>query len=301
MKDEIIEINNKILRISNLDKIFWPDEGITKGDLLNYYQDISKVILPYLKDRPETLKRYPNGINGNKFYHKDVGSIAPQWVKTYRDYAQSEDKYIDYICINNLESLIFMINLAAIEMHPWSSKIRNPGKPDYIIIDLDPLGTKFSSVVKVAKAVKEVLDDLDIKGYPKTSGSKGIHIYIPLKAKYTYKQAGNFAEIVANLTHEKVKDISSIDRNPQIRKGKVYIDFLQNAEGQTVASAYSVRPLPGAPVSTPLLWEELKNDLNPLDFNIKTMPQRIKKIGDPFRDVLGEGVKIEEVIKKLEL
>lgn len=290
------------VELTNLDKIYWPDEKITKGDLIDYYDSVSKYILPYLKGRPLSLKRNPNGINGQAFFHKDAGDNAPDWVTTAEIHSESNDKMIDYLVCNDKKSLLYTANLGCIEMNPWNSTVENLDNPDYIVIDIDPSDKNtFDDVVDVALATKETLDQAGINGYCKTSGSSGLHVYVPFNKKYTYHEAREFANIIAILVNEKLPDITTLERSLSKRKkNQIYVDYLQNRIGQTLACAYSVRPKPGATVSTPLEWDEVKRGLDFHDFTIKNTLERIEKKGDLFKGVLGKGINLEKAIQKLE-
>lgn len=298
--DKKITINRKELKLTNLEKIFWPEEKYTKGNLINYYTEVSKFILPYLKDRPESLNRFPNGINGESFYQKDVKEMPPSWVKKEKIFSESNNEYINYLVCQNEATLIFLANLGCIEINPWFSRIQKLENPDFIVIDLDPLDVSFDKVKQTALAVKEVLDKGEIHGYIKTSGATGLHIYIPANAKYNYDITRDFAHLIARLAHHLVPEISSVERRPVKRAKKVYIDYLQNSKGQTIAAPYSLRPKPHAPVSTPIEWKELKSIGSPEEFNIKTIHKRLKKKGDIFKGVLGKGIDIAKCIKNLE-
>ena len=287
------------MKLTNLDKIFWPEEKYTKGDLIDYYTKVSKYMLPYVNERPHSLNRFPNGINGPSFYQKNMDHAIPKWVKTQKIFSESNNEFINYYVISNEASLIYMANLGCIEINPWFSNIKHIENPDYLAIDLDPLDIEFESVIETAKAVKEVLDRGKIPGYCKTSGATGIHIYIPLKAKYGYEIAKEFAHVLAEFTRELVPTITSIERSPSKRKKRVYIDYLQNRTGQTLAAPYSVRPKPHATVSTPLNWNELKKGLSPENFTIKNIHKRLEKYGDLFKPVLEKGVNIEKALKNL--
>jgi bifunctional non-homologous end joining protein LigD len=297
--DNIIKLNGKTLEITNLQKIYWPKEKYTKGDLIEYYYTISKYILPYIKNRPHSLNRYPNGINGPSFYQKDVKDKVAKWIKTAEVYSESNDENINYYVVTDAASLIYMVNLGCIEINPWFSTIKNLNNPDYLAIDLDPLEISFKNVIETAIAVKEVLDKAKCSAFCKTSGATGLHIYIPLKAKYDFEISREFAHVIAEMTNNLVPDITSIERMPAKRKKKVYIDYLQNRIGQTLAAPYSVRPKSKAPVSTPLEWRELKVIQSPEEFTIKTIHNRLKKKGDIFRDILGKGVNIEKCLNNL--
>jgi bifunctional non-homologous end joining protein LigD len=288
------------LSFSNTSKIYWPGEKYTKGDVLNYYHRVAKLILPYLKDRAQSLHRHPNGIKGGSFYHKDAGGEAPSWMKKTKVKSESEDRYIHYVMCQDEASLLYLANLGCIEINPWNSRYRSRYNPDYIVIDLDPSdGNTFDQVIETALAVKEVLDQAGAPGYCKTSGASGLHIYVPLEAKYDYEQAKEFARILAYMTHDLLPDITTVERTVKSRGNKIYVDFLQNRIGQTLASAYSLRPKPGATVSTPLRWEELKAGLHPSLFTIKTIHGRIEKLGDIFTPVLGKGIDMQKCLNNL--
>lgn len=288
--------------LTNLDKLYWPDEGITKGDLINYYESISSYILPYLKNRPMSLKRNPNGIRDAGFYHKDAGDIAPPWMKTAKFYAASSNKTVNYLVCNNLKSLKFIANLGCIEMNPWNSTVAKPEQPDYFVMDIDPSDKNtFEEVIETAQVVKDVCDRAGITAFCKTSGASGLHIYIPVNRKYEYDMVRDFALIIATLVHEQLPAITTLERSLSKRKkNQIYIDYLQNSRGQTLASAYSVRPRPGATVSAPLEWKEVKAGLHPSLFTIKNIKKRADKKGDLFRGVLGKGVNIPAALKKLD-
>lgn len=280
------------------DKVFWPDEGYTKGDLFKYYESVADLILPYLKDRPESLNRFPDGINGIHFFQKNVVN-HPDWVKTMKLYAPEAKRDIEYVVSNDLDTLLYLVNLGCIEINPWNSRINKLDNPDYLIIDLDPEDIDFEYVVKAARVVKEVCGELGIKCVAKTTGGRGIHIYVPLAAKYKYDEVREFGHLIAKLCFERSDKFTSLERHPAKRKHKVYYDYLQNSRGQTLASAYSVRPKPGAPVSTPLHWDEVNTKLDPKKFTIKSAPKRFKKIGDLWKPVLGPGANINKALKKI--
>jgi bifunctional non-homologous end joining protein LigD len=256
--------------------------------------------LPYLKDRPESLNRFPNGIRGESFYQKDVKDMPPEWVKKERIFSESNDDYINYLVCQDEATLIYLANLGCIEINPWFSRIKKLDNPDFIVIDLDPLGVSFDKVKETALAIKEVLDKGKIAGYTKTSGATGMHIYIPANAKYKYDITRDFAHLIARLAYHLAPEITSVERRPAKRAEKVYIDYLQNSKGQTIAAPYSLRPKPHAPVSTPIEWKEIKSIDSPEEFNIKTIHKRLQKKGDIFKGVLGKGIDIAKCIKNLE-
>jgi len=288
--------------ITHPDKLYWPDEKITKGDLIHYYESISEYILPYLKNRPLSLKRNPNGIKDAGFYHKDAGDIAPSWMKTADVPSGSSNKIVHYLVCNDVQSLLFIANLGCIEMNPWNSVVSSMDKPDYFIMDIDPSDKNtFDEVIDTANVIREILDKAGIEGFCKTSGASGMHIYIPCKRKYEYSEVRDFAKIIATLAHEQMPANTTLERSLSKRKkNQIYIDYLQNSRGQTLASAYSVRPKPGATVSAPLEWKEVKHGLTPAEFTIQNMLKRAKKKGDLFKGVFGKGIDLKAALKKLE-
>lgn len=299
---ENLDNMKKEAELTNLDKIYWPDENITKGELLDYYSKMAPYILPYLKDRPLSLKRNPNGIKDNGFFHKDAGDIAPDWVKKVEIHSESTDKMVNYLVCNDLESLLFIANLGCIEMNPWNSTVDKLNRPDYIVMDIDPSDKNtFDQVIDVALVIKEIMDETGMVGYCKTSGSSGLHIYIPFDKEYTYEESKGFAEILASLVNDKLPKITTLERSLSKRKkNQIYIDYLQNREGQTLASAYSARPKPGATVSAPLDWKEVKHGLKITDFTIKNMLQRVEGKGDLFKGVLDKGIDLREILERMQ-
>jgi bifunctional non-homologous end joining protein LigD len=297
---QVKKINRHELKFSNLNKVFWPEGQYTKRDMLNYYYQVAPYILPYLKDRPQSLNRYPNGIKGKSFYQKDVTGKAPEWIKTF-PYHTSDGEDKNFMVATDESSLLYMANLGAIEMNPWNSRISKPDHPDWCIIDLDPTEKNtFEQVIKTAQVTKEILDSINVPGYCKTSGSTGIHIYIPLSAKYTYDECQLFGKWIATQVHKALPAFTSIERMTQNRKGKIYVDYLQNRPKATLAAPYSLRPKPGATVSMPLHWEEVKTGLKMKDFNITNAIARIIEMGDIFKPVLGKGIDMRKVLRALE-
>ena len=298
--DELV-IGKIKVKTTNRQKIYWPDEGITKGMMIDYYQSMADYVLPYLKDRPESLRRSPNGIIDKGFYHKDAGGEAPSFVKSIPLFSDSTKKDVDYILCNDKATLAYLNNLGCIELNPWNSTIKALDKPDYMIIDIDPSDKNtFEQVIETANVIKGVLDKAGATAFCKTSGATGIHIYVPMGRKYLYGQVRDFAEIVASLTMEQLPKFTSMERNLKKRGNKhIYIDYLQNSRGQTIACAYSLRPVTGATVSTPLNWKEVKSGLHPSAFDINTVPKRVKKIGDIFKGVLGKGIDLNKCLKNL--
>ncbi len=298
--DKEVKVGKVNLKLTNQNKIYWPGEKITKGDLVNYYNEVSDIILPYLKDRPESLHRFPNGIKDAGFYQKDIDTDkVPAWLTTKPVHSESNNKDIDYLICNDKATLLYMANLGCIEINPWNSRIQTPENPDWLVIDLDPETIPFKEVVNAALQTRKFLDDLEIESYCKTSGATGLHVFIPLAGKYDYDIAKDFAQLVATSINELLPNTTSILRMPAKRKKKVYLDFLQNRRGQTLAAPYSVRPRPGAPVSTPLDWGEVNTRLDVSKFNIKTILKRLDKKGDLWKPVIGKGANLDKAVKKI--
>jgi len=298
-KDEtqVRKIKGHELKFTNLSKIYWPEDKVTKRDMFNYYYQVAEYILPYLKDRPQSLNRFPGGIHGKSFYQKDVKGKAPDWAKTF-PYENGEGEKKEYLVGTDEASLLWMASLGCIEMNPWFSRIQSPDHPDYCVIDLDPDKNTFDQVVEAALETKKVLDAIDVPSFCKTSGSTGMHIYIPLNAKYDYDQSQMFAKIIVNLVHQQIPKYTSLERMISARKGKMYLDFLQNRPGATIAGPYSLRPKVGATVSMPLHWDEVKPGLKMQDFNIFNALDRLKVEGDLFKGVLSKGIDLKKAIGK---
>ena len=295
-----LKIGKTTLHLTNQNKIYFPDDKITKGDVVNYYKEVADIMLPYLKDRPQSMNRFPNGINGQSFYHKDVDvETIPSWLKTEKIFSESNDKEIDYLLCNDKATLLYMANLGCIEINPWNSTLKHIENPDWAVIDLDPEKEDFKEVVKTALVVKDVMDQLETACYCKTSGATGLHIYIPLAAKYEYDTVKIFAQLIAHTVNARLPKTTTIIRAIQKRNHKIYIDFMQNSHGQTLAAPYSVRPKPGATVSTPLEWKEVNEKLLPSQFTLKNMLKRLDKKGDLWKPVLGKGADLDKILKKL--
>ena len=296
--DVCVSVDGVEVPLTNLDKIYWPDEGYTKGDLLRYYYKIRETIIPHLADRPLILRRFPNGINGDSFYQHNLEE-APDFIKRVK--ITEDGETINYAIINDTASLLYIANLGCIAQNPFNSRIESLDKPDWIVLDLDPEEAPFDTVCEVAMAVKEVLDEANLLSYPKTSGSRGMHIYVPIEKIYSHEQAQNFGKIVASIVASRIPKIATIERVKKERTvAQVYVDYLQNAEGKTMASPYSVRAYPGATVSTPLTWEEVKAKPDKGQFNMLTVPDRVAEVGDLFHDVLTQHQKLTAAIECLE-
>lgn len=295
-----IVLNGHELRLTNLNKLYWKKEKFSKGDMINYYLKAAPYMLPYMIDRPQSLNRHPNGIDGPNFFQKDQRGKLPEWMQRHEDFSESTNETIEYLVCSNEATLVYMANLGCIEMHPWHSRSQSWQYPDWCLIDLDPdKSNTFNQVIDVAKLVKKILDSIGADACVKTSGSTGIHIYIPLGAKYDYDQSKQLAELIVTLVNHELPDLTSVERNPSKRKGKIYLDYLQNRQTQTAAAPYSLRPKPGVPVSTPLDWSELKKGLTPTTYNTKNIFDRLKVEGDLFKPVLGKGIDLEKVLNKL--
>ena len=287
-KEKLYKFGKAELKTTNRTKLFFPEEGITKGDVLDYYDLMGDLIIPYLKDRPESLFRTPNGINQKGFFHKDAGDEAPAWVNHIPLYSDSVKKDIDYILCNDKATLLYLANLGCIEINPWHSRVGSLDNPDYMIIDIDPSDNNtFDQVIEAAIVVKAILDQAGAFSICKTSGASGLHIYVPLGQQYSYDQAKDFANIVCMLASAQIPDFTTLERSLTKRsKDKIYMDYLQNRKGQTIACVYSMRPKKGGTVSTPLDWSEVKKGLTPQAFTLKTVPERVKQLGDLFAPIL---------------
>lgn len=288
------------IKFTNLSKVYWPDDKVTKRDMFNYYYQVADYILPYLKDRPLSLNRFPGGINGPSFYQKDIKGKAPEWITKTFPYTNGEGEDKEYLVGSDEAVLLWMASLGCIEMNPWFSRVKSPDNPDYCVIDLDPDKNTFEQVIEAALEVKKVLDALDTPSYCKTSGSTGMHIYIPLGAKYSYDQSQMFARYIVNIVHANLPAYTSLERIVAKRKGKMYLDFLQNRPGATIACPYSLRPKKGATVSMPLHWEEVKPGLSMKNFTIHNSVDRIRAEGDLFKGVLSKGIDLVKTLKKAE-
>lgn len=290
--------NNENFELTNLDKVYWPKEKITKGDLIDYYEKMSPYILPYLKDRPIMLHRYPNGIEKPSFYQKDISYTPPKGINLCP--IQHEGKVDNYLLINDLNSLLYAINLGSIDIHPFISRYQHVDNPDFCLIDLDPHDIAFTKVIEAAQLLHEILTELNLKHHCKTSGGNGLHIFIPLQGKYDFDQSRQFAEILCYLVNKQLPNTTSLERNPKRREKKIYLDCLQNRRGQTVVPPYIVRPRPKALVSTPLFWEEVNKNLDLSKYNMQSIINRVEEIGDIFKPVLKETNNIKKALKALE-
>lgn len=287
INDKMVEVGGHKIKLTNLQKIIWP-EGLTKAHLIKYYFEIAPFLIPYLADRPIVLHRYPDGIAGDSFYQKDCPDYAPEWIRRIPVEHKKEGRIVNYIICDSEAALIWLANQACIEIHAWLSKTEHMNCPDLAVIDLDPpKTTPFKNVLKTALVVKQVLEEFGLKSYPKTSGARGIHILIPLAPRYQFPKVTAAMKIIAETVQSLLSKITTVERLVSKRGNKIYIDYLQNGKGKTIAFQYSARPLPGAPVSCPLYWSEVASgEINPAQFNISNMKDRIRRNGDIFKEIL---------------
>jgi bifunctional non-homologous end joining protein LigD len=299
-----IRKGNRELKLSNLDKVFVPDEGITKGDLIAYYRAVAPVLVPHLKNRPFTMIRYPDGIKGKHFFQKDAPSHMPEWIPRYRALVSTREsprqkKWVNFPLVNDELALLWMVNMGCIDMNAWYSRVDKPERPDFVLFDLDPApDVGFKETVEVALLVKQALDAFGLVGFPKTSSAEGMHILVPVERRHTFADTRRFAEIVAGAISRAHRGLATTEWTKSRRRG-VLIDSNQNGEGKTIASAYSVRPRPGAPVSTPLRWEEVNADLDARAFTMEVVLERVAEHGDLFEGVLTQKQKLNEALKAL--
>ncbi len=278
-----VVVDGRRLSLSNLDKVFWPEGGYTKGDMVRYYVEIAPYLLPHLADRPLNLTRFPDGIHGKNFYQKDIPPTAPDWVRTVR--VAHSDHDVNYCLADSAATLAWLAQWGCVEVHPWLSRVDELDRPDYAVFDLDPTPpVGFREAVEVAFVVGRTLAEFGLRGYPKTSGATGVHIFLPIVRRYTYKEVERYVGAVADLIHRVLPDLTTRERTVARRHG-VYIDHLQNIKGKTLVSVYSLRPRPGAPVSTPVTWDELPR-LDPARMNLATVPDRLARLGDLFAGAL---------------
>jgi len=300
----LVRDGSRELRLSNLEKPFWPDEGITKGDLLAYYRAVAPVLLPHLRDRPFTMRRYPDGAYGGAFFQKDAPKHMPDWIPTFRALVSARDrartkKWVDFPLVNDELALLWMVNMGCIDMNTWYSRVDRPERPDFVLFDLDPTPeVPWSQTIEVALILKELLDALELASFPKTSGGKGFHILVPIARRSTYDDTRRFAEIVAGAVARAHPKLATTEWSKARRRG-VLIDANQNGEGKTIASVYSVRPKPNAPVSTPLAWDEVNDKLNPSIYTMPVVLERVRAMGDVYAGVLETRQSLAQALRRL--
>jgi bifunctional non-homologous end joining protein LigD len=281
--DLIIKVGREQVAVTSLDRIYWPDEKLTKFDLLSYYLKVADYIMPYLQDRPAILQRYPRGIKAPMFFQQDLES-APEFIKTAR-LVNQEGRELDYGVYSTIGSVLHFVTLGTIEQHPWHSTNKRLDKPDYIAIDLDPKKAPWENVLQVALVVKEVADEIGLTAFPKTSGSSGIHIYVPLKPANEYDKVAEFARLFATEVAQRAPQIATVERTIAKRKStQVYVDWMQNARGKSLASVLTARAKPKATVSMPLTWQQVEKGVKISDFTITNVPELLKKKGDAWKD-----------------
>jgi bifunctional non-homologous end joining protein LigD len=276
-----------LFELTNLKKVFWPEEGYTKGDLTDYYREVSPWLLAYLRNRPLVMTRYPDGIGGKSFFQKDAPGFRPGWIRTERMWSEDTQREIDYFVCDDEASLLYVVNLGTIPLHLWASRVPTLERPDWCVLDLDPKGAPFDHVVEVAREAKKLCDRIGLPVLVKSTGSSGLHLMIPLGRQCTHEQSRSLGELLARCLVERLPKIATIVRQVTQREGKVYVDYLQNGSGKLIVAPFSVRPLPGAPVSVPLAWREVNRKLDIRRHTIKTVPERMRKLeSDPLAEVL---------------
>ncbi len=285
----VLQVNQREVKLTNLERLLWPEDSLTKKDLIRYYIDIAPYLLPHLQNRPLVVQRFPGGIKGEGFYQKNAPDGAPDWLRTV-PFTHREGKETNYIIPSSVEDLVWLGNQACCELHPWLSSVETLDYPDFAVFDLDPMeNTTFDQVRKVALLIKELLGRLELRCYPKLSGATGLQIYMPLKPSHTYRQARDFVELICRQVLSEMPEITSMERKIDQRDGKLYLDYLQNVQGKTLAAPYSPRPIAGAPVSMPLSWDEIETGAyKPGDFNLTAALERLEQTGDLFAPVLKE-------------
>ncbi|HYM12589.1 MAG TPA: DNA ligase D, partial [Bryobacterales bacterium] len=297
----LLTVESRRLKFTNLNKVFYPREGYTKRDLINFYNGVAELILPHLRDRPLSLKRYPNGIEGEYFFQKEAAESFPAWLRIEPISTEPGKAPTHFVVCDDRATLLFLANLGCIDQNPWMSRAGSLANPDFILIDLDPQDCPFGRIVEAAQLVRQKLDRLELEGYPKTTGGDGMHIYIPIQPRYTYEQARTFAEILARLAAAERPDLFTTPRAVARReRGKVYFDWAQIAEGKTIAAPYVLRAHPGAPVATPLHWREVAAGLTPDQFTIRNALDRFARVGDLFVPVLTNRQPLEAALERLE-
>lgn len=291
-----VRVGRDVVALTHLERVYWPEDGYTKGDLVRYYEEVAPLILPYLADRPLIMKRYPAGVRGPSFHQHDVNDV-PGFVRTVTLEVEEGGHSVDYIVGTGRATLLYMANLGAIERHPFHSRVASLDRPDWMVFDLDPgEGVEFETICRLASAVREVLARLGLEAYPKTSGSRGLHVYVPFRAAYEYGRVAELAEVVAKVVAREHEEVATVERSlRRRRRGQIYVDHMQNARGKSVVAPYSVRPRAGAPVSAPLEWGEVERGrVTPRDFTIGNIGRRVRTRGDLFKPVLAGQQRLDE-------
>lgn len=293
--ETITRVEEREIKLTNLDKLMWPEDGLTKAQLVRYYYAIAPYLLPHMRNRPVVMKRYPDGIYGEAFYQKECPVYAPDWVETYA--VAHARKVINYIVCNDVATLVWLANQGCIEVHCWASRLEEVDCPDLAIMDFDPAeGASFEDVLKIALLFRKALKEFGLEGWPKTSGASGLHIFIPIKAVYPYQVVTESMKFLAELLVKAYPEKTTVERSVPKRKGKVYLDYLQNGRGKTMAFQYGLRPFAGAPVSTPLLWVEVETGVDARDFNINSILPRLEKYGDLYRGLIDNRQSLDQLL-----
>ena len=291
------------VKLSSADRVLFPDDGVTKGDLFEYYDAIADTIVPHLKNRPFTLKRYPHGITQEAYFQKQAPKGIPDWIPTRQFVTrrrEGDERLVDFVLVNSREGLLWMVQMNCVDMNAWYSRVDKPERPDYVVFDLDPDDDAFETAIPVAHLVREALEELDLHSYVKTSGAAGIHVLVPITRRSTFEQTYDFAELVARGVEERNPGLATTEWLKKKRpKGAVLVDHRQNGHGKTIASAYSVRPKPGAPVSMPLRWEELTDDVRPREFGRPEALYGVERLGDLYEPVLKGGQSLGPALRKV--
>lgn len=294
----VARVGKREVELTHLDKVYWPQDGYTKRDLIDYYFNVAPYILPHLKDRPLSLVRFPDGVQSQGFYQKDAPLGIPEWVRLAPVISKEREGYINFILCDSVETLVWMANSGVVEINPWLSRYRSLGYPDFAVFDIDPShGSTWEDVKVVAKMVRRLLEEWGLMGSPKVSGATGVHIYVPIEPRYTYKEVRAFVRYGAEFIREAYPEKVTLERKVKDREGRVYIDFPQNARGQTIGAVYGVRAAPGAPVSMPVTWDEL-DTVTPGTWSIKTAIPRLKQVGDLFLPALSMTQDIGSVLRE---
>ncbi len=289
------------VRLSNPDKVFWPADGYTKRDLFEYYRKIAPALLPYLRDRPLVLTRFPDGIEGNSFYQKNTPGFVPDWIRTVPIWSEHSERELAYVVCDDLATLLYLANMATIPLHIWASRVESLDHPDWCILDLDPKDAPFENVIEVARAIHQLCKEIELPTYIKTSGSTGLHVLVPLDGRFDYAMSRALGELLSQVVVARLPEITTLTRTIADREGKVYLDYLQNRRGQLLVAPFSVRPIDGAPVSTPLKWSEIKKGLDIHRYTIRSVPRRVAQLkSDPFRRVLEDSPDLLAVLERLQ-
>lgn len=293
--ETITRVEEREIKLTNIDKLMWPEDGLTKAHLVRYYYGIAPYLLPHIRNRPLVMKRYPDGIYGEAFYQKECPAYAPEWVETYA--VAHARKVINYIVCNDAATLVWLANQGCIEVHCWASRLEAVDCPDLAVMDFDPAeGVSFQDILKVARLFRRALKEFGLEGWPKTSGASGLHIFIPIKAVYPYQMVTKSMKFLAELVVKAYPEKATVERSVPKRKGKVYLDYLQNGRGKTMAFQYGLRPFAGAPVSTPLLWGEVDSGVEAQAFNINSIFPRLDKYGDLYGNLIENRQSLEQLL-----